>query len=150
MFKNSIGVVASLVVMAAILPMALVGLMSPGGFSLNSRADSAKQLNVWLEPAEVVARPGKAFRLQVVAELNNKNTIVPQLSGWVTADKGLNVSNTAINYSKPFSGKVVLGELTVTTTSEGKYEVHVEESSISTGIPDLNVKTGKTAILSKF
>jgi hypothetical protein len=134
-------------VVAAILPMVLVALLSED-LRLKSYANQSPVLNIWTEPAEVKASPGSTIDLIVFAETVGQLDMVPQVNFSFSIPQGMKVVPAEIDYRKPFSGRVVLGEVKVKISELGEFRLDIVDNSIFSQLPNLKVNTKGTKIFS--
>jgi hypothetical protein len=145
LFKKSGSLVASLIVVAAVLPMVLVATLSED-LRLRSFASQVPQLRIWTDPEAVVARTGKSFLLKVYGETNGANDLVPQVKLSVRAPDGVTVGPTEVEYTTPFNGQVLLGEVKVKVERAGSFVLEIPEGGVFSQLPNLQVVTHGTKI----
>ena len=130
---------------AVILPALLVGVNNPGALRVLTNASEETKLRLWFEPDKVVTSPGQVVRLKLVAEYDDKNKLLPKVEVMLAGD-GVSVKPDQIVYPKPFVGRVVLSEVTVTAKTVGSYQIRVVDTSVNTGLPNLEVETDTAEI----
>jgi len=138
--KKSGGLIVSLVVVAAVLPIVLVATLSED-LRLKSMASQTPELRIWSEPGSVVARTGKEFVLKIYAEANPPEQVIPQVEFTFAQSGEIEFTPAAIAYNQPFSGKVVIGEIKVKVNKPGEWETDIPATSVFTRLPDLQVVT---------
>lgn len=136
-------------VLAAMLPFFIGFVVAPPDIDFFTRADSASSLRVWLEPSNIVMSSGSQTTLTVVASFESETKLIPEISFDVVGSESLAISNSKIVYSIPFSGRVELGEVTVSAAESGKAEVIIPEDSIVVNAFDgpLEITSGSTNIV---
>lgn len=147
-FKKSRGLLASFVVVAAVLPMILVATLSED-LRLKTFADSRPEVRVWMEPEEVVIKAGNNFMVRMYAESSGQEVLVPQITASINAPEGVQVRPNPVMYVGPFSGRVSLGEVNVTVSREGEFDLTIPDLAVDTRLADVQVVTRGVKILSR-
>lgn len=140
---------ASLLFSAAMLPVVLMGVLNPEGLSFMTKAEDTNEIRVWLEPAEVVTKPGAHFTLVIMADFESGTMIAPKVEATFRHDAAVKVSQEKISYKEPFRGQTKLGTVEVEVNKEGQYEIELDSGSVSVDLPNVTVVSGKTLITSK-
>jgi hypothetical protein len=148
MFKKSKGLLVSLIVVAAILPVLIIGALSED-LKLRTFADQEPVLRIWTEPDSVVTKPGKSFFVSVYGEIENVNLVIPMVEFNFKSDNNLKTIPNAISYDKSFTGRVKLGEVNVTVSNTGEFNLDIPETGVNTKLPDLRIITSGLKVLSR-
>lgn len=143
--KKSSGLITSLVVVAAVLPIVLVATLSED-LRLRSFASNQPELRIWTEPKSVVAKPDSSFQLKVYAEGRNVDQLIPEVKFKFMYPDGIEMEPTEIEYNNPFSGKAVVGVVNVTANKDGVMELGIPEASVFSRLPNLNITTQGSVI----
>lgn len=141
--------IASFLVVAALLPAVLMGVLNPDGLRLISKADQPRELRLWIEPTEVVVRPGVAVKLTVMANFENETSQIPEFQGNIVGASGLQIAPSELVYKEPFRGTVVLGTISAIAKQTGSFEVKVDEGSVFLNLPDVPVISAGSKIISR-
>jgi hypothetical protein len=139
----------SLIVAAALLPVALMGVLNPDGLRFVTRADQPNEMRVWIEPAEVITKPGVIVRLTVMGNFESETSLVPEFKGTLKADAGIQLSPAEVVYKEPFRGAVALGTVTAIAKQDGQFEVKVDENSVFLALPNIPVNSARALIISR-
>ncbi|MFA6271172.1 MAG: hypothetical protein WC657_08275 [Candidatus Paceibacterota bacterium] len=138
----------SLVVAAALLPVALMGVLNPEGLRFVTRADQPNEMRVWIEPAEVITRPGIKVKLTVMGNFESETSLVPEFKGTIKSE-GIEATPTEISYKEPFRGAVALGTFYVVAKQAGQFEVKIDEGSVFLSLPNIPVNSAGALIISR-
>ncbi len=136
--------VVSFVLVAAFLPVILAGALSQNGFRTFTKASGNNDLRIWIEPSAVVAHTGQTVKLRIMAEYEDYENPLPKLDVTARLDSGLSTINNQISYDSSFNGKKQIGILEVVARETGEQKVWLDELSVDTGLPNLNVVTTGT------
>jgi len=147
-FKKSGGLIGSLVVVAAVLPIVLFATLSED-LRLRSFANQIPELRIWTEPSEVVTKNGKEFSLKIYGEANDLDELIPQVEFSLEASEGIVADPVRIEYKTPFKGQVLLGTIKIRAEKAGDFTVGIQESSVFSKLPNLRVSTQGTKIYSQ-
>jgi hypothetical protein len=139
----------SLVVAAALLPVALMGVLNPEGLRFVTRADQPNEMRVWIEPAEVITKPGIKVKLTVMGNFESETSLVPEFKGTVKSDTGIEITPTEISYKEPFRGAVALGTFYAVAKQDGQFEVKIDEDSVFLSLPNIPVNSAGALIISR-
>lgn len=132
---------------SALLPILFFGVQTQT--SLFSRADNPNSIRIWIEPSTVIAKQGQSISLDVMAELDKPQSLLPSLSLEIHST-GITIENPTVNYVKPFGGKIVLQTLSVIPENTGQYQLSISKESIQTGGIHVDaITTGGATILVK-
>lgn len=131
----------SLAIISGILPVILWGMVSGQNTRLMSRAAQDTELRLWLEPKEVKTMPGKEATFTLMANFDSSSRIIPKLTVNLTKPEHTTVYPLSFNYTNPFTGKVSLGELKVSSVQSGRYEIKIPDNGIDTNMTDLKAIT---------
>lgn len=136
-------------VLAAALPFLIGFVAAPPDISFLTRADEAQELRVWLEPANVILRPGSSTELSVVAQFDGDGKLIPEISLSIVSEGGVTLENENITHSIPFSGRAEIGKVTVRAASVGQAVVSIpKENILITAFEGpLEVSVGKANII---
>lgn len=139
----------SLIIAAALLPVALMGVLNPDGLRLVTKADQPNEMRVWIEPAEVITKPGMVVKLKVMGNFESETSLVPEFKGALTADTGVSLNSTEVVYKEPFRGVVTLGTVTAIAKTDGQFEVKVDGDSVFLSLPNIPVNSARALIISR-
>lgn len=140
----------SLLGVALLLPVVLAATLNPDGISFLTKADKPAEMRIWLEPAEVLTKPGVKFKLAVMGEYTDTTKILPSVDLVLTHAADVQMTADKLNYVVPFRGTVKLGEVEVTVKKAGEYQIMIPAESVRTGLPDLPIITTKANIISRL
>jgi len=143
--RKSGGLITSLVVVAAILPVIMIATLSED-LRLRSMASQDQTLRIWTEPGSAVAKAGKKVTVTIYAEAGSEVQVVPQVEFSFLQVQGIRTEPNTISYDKPFGGRVILGEAEVTIEKPGTWELVIPSNSVFSRLPDLQVITQGTKI----
>lgn len=134
--------------LAAILPLLLIGAVRTSRYNFLSRAES-RVLRLWFEPATVVTSPNAVVTLQLIAEFDISNTPIPSLTATLEADSSLIVDPINISYQKQFRGRTKIADIQVRANSAGSFTINIPQSSVNTTLSPLTVMTSPATIFVK-
>ena len=118
-------------IIAALLPLFIFFVFDPPGFSFSPRADEETELRLWIEPANIFSSPGREVNVKVMALYENDSKVIPGVEIEVSSEPFLSNKGLNLEYGLPFSGKVVVGEVSFVPQKVGEYSVFIDESNVS-------------------
>ena len=118
-------------ILAAVLPLFIFVVFDPPGFSFSPRAGEEAELRLWIEPANVISSPDREVSLKVMALYENDSKVIPGVKVEVSTEPALLNKGSNLEYILPFSGKVVVGEISFVSQEVGEYSVFINESEVS-------------------
>ena len=118
-------------VIAALLPLFIFFVFDPPGFNFSPRADEEVELRLWIEPANIISSPGREVNVKVMALYENDSKVIPGVRVEVSTEPALTNKGLILEYGLPFSGKVVVGEVSLVPQEVGEYSVFINESEVS-------------------
>lgn len=131
---------------ALFLPFLLFFTMNSRSFNLASRADSSNDLRIWIDPSSYQMRVGETVSLRVMATTSRETDLMHSINLIIPEVEGLTVNPVNINYPQAFSGKVVLGTITVSAIRSGNYTFEIPTQAVSTGVPNAHITTSPANI----
>lgn len=135
--------------LAVFLPILVTTTLNPESLRFISKADSSEPLRIWLEPANVVAKPGETIQFEVMAEYEDMQKVVPGVQLALRTDEGVILDNSNLDFNNTFRGKATLGKITVRTQSAGEKKVWIDQNSVNTQLPNLEVQATEAKITVK-
>jgi hypothetical protein len=108
--------------LSALIPI-FVFLLSPEGSITSIRADE-RELRVWYEPKLVNLKIGQEAKVNVIAEFVNQKTLLTNLDMQINSDPGLSINPNKLSYTKPFRGRVIVGEISIKADQLGTYQLN--------------------------
>lgn len=111
----------------ALLPFAL-----GASFRYIGRADASIPLRIWLEPTTISSSIGFPITVSVMASYDSDSQTLANLSVHLVTDPSINPSQSVLVYPQAFSGKVRLGQVTLTPTKIGTFTITIPENQVLT------------------
>lgn len=127
--------------LSAILPVFLYIALGPQLVNLRPRLASQNELRIWLDPHSVVASPGQSVTFDIVASSESSDKLIYDLKIVVPTTNNFNVTPTQVSLDQPFSGRVKVGQVTVTPNKPGTFEVSIPPESVVFNTREIQVIT---------
>lgn len=135
-----------LFVIALFLPFLLFFTINSQSFNLASKADSSNDMNVWFDPSTYQMQTGESVTVNIMAS-TQRNDLIHGIKIIVPRVDGLNIQPAQIEYPQAFSGKVILGEITVTALRSGSYSLNLPSEAVETGVENSHITTSPATIV---
>lgn len=135
--------------LAVFLPLLVTTTLNPESIRFISKANSIQPLRIWLEPANIIAQPGETVQLAVMAEFDDMQNVIPGVRLSLLSDEGLELVNTNVDFPATFRGKAILGNVTVRAVNSGEKKIWIDQNSVDTQLPNLEVQTTESKITIK-
>jgi hypothetical protein len=145
-WRESKGVVLTLAMMGAILPVVIWGVVNKQQLAILASAKPMDEMRLWLEPPEVVMTVGQKTKFTIMAEYSRTDKLIPMIKTNIQSDEGLKTNTSEIIYNWGFSGKTKIGEVEVEAVSRGARNLAILDNSVFTGLPDLSIVTAGAKI----
>jgi hypothetical protein len=120
-----------LLILATFLPIFYGFLINPPSFNYSSQAEQIPELDIWLEPANVLTTIDKNVEFTVFARFDNNSKVIPGLEMELSTSPYLLLDKSKLSTFTSFSGKTTLGKVIVKATQNGEYQLSIPENSVS-------------------
>lgn len=117
-------------VLAAFLPVGLMMVLSSQNFTWFSRAEKSLEINLWLEPQELVVYSGQPVTLRVMAEFIDEKRLILSLSAQAEVNPQNPIVPQIISYTKPFRGRLQIGTISFTPSFLGNYHISLPKNEV--------------------
>lgn len=145
-WKESRGIIGSLVLVAAILPVLLWGVFNSQQLNLQAKGTKSSALRIWFEPAELVMKVGQVGNFEVLAESDLPYVAISDLKVHIETTSGLKSSENSLSFSKGFMGRVKLGSVKVTAVKKGVQYVTVPGNMNISHLPNLLIESSAAKV----
>lgn len=135
-----------LFIIALFLPFLLFFTVNSRSFNLSSKADSSNDLRIWIDPSSYQMTTGETASLRLMATTTNENDLMHGIKIIIPKVEGLIIQPLTIDYPQAFSGKIILGEITVTPLQAGNYTIEIPTVAVTTGVENAHIATSPTKI----
>lgn len=131
--------------LAAALPLFLILAVGPQRLNFNSKA-SQNELRIWFDPPSVVAKPGQAIKLNVIASNESSDKLVHSLKIPININPSLSITPLEVGYQEPFSGRVNIGSIAVIAKNQGSFTIEIDPKNVSLNTNEVQVITSPATI----
>lgn len=133
-------------VLSAILPVGLFLVLSSQNYSLFTKAARNLELRLWLEPRNVIIKPQQNIKLKLIGEFIDETAIIGGVTVKFQSDT-FRIDPQEISYTKPFRGRLELGEITLTADQAGDFSLVISKENVSISSKDpVNLVTGIASV----
>ena len=133
-------------ILSAFLPIGLFLVLSPQNYDLFSRAERNLELRLWFEPRSLIIKPQQPIKIKLVGEFMDETAIIGGLNVKLQSDI-FQLTPAEIVYTKPFRGRLVLAEITLTATQTGEFSLEILQENVRINSKDsVSLVTGSTTV----